>query len=161
MHCYPVHFRARGPIVTGDFGTDTRVSGRMLVEIGASERTEIRTVNPAGVYVEAASLKDALAAAVGELERGLTVLAEDSGDFEEFEARSRRLVERNLSNLEKRWDDACSAAAELPDRAEFARLAEIPSIEITNSLVYKSPQIFAGSSYLVIHKGALQLERAA
>ena len=161
MHCYPVHFRACGPIVTDDFGTDTRVSGRMLVEIGASERTDIRTVNPAGVYVEAASLKDALTAAVEELGRGLTVLAEDSGDFAEFEVRSRRLVERDLSSLEKRWDDACSAAAELPDRAEFVRLAETPSVEITNSLVYESPQIVVGSSHLVVRSGALQLERAA
>lgn len=159
MNCYPVHFHTWILIGTDSFGTKTRVSGRMLVEIGANERTEIRTINPAGVYVEAASLKEALAATSEELGRGLTVLAEDSADFAEFEERSQRLVRREFSRLEERWDDARSAAAELPDRDEFVRLPEAPSVGITNKVVYERPQVFVGSPNLVV--GGLQLEQAA
>lgn len=158
-YCYPVHFRACGPILTDDFGTATLVGGRMLVEIGANERTEIRTVNPAGIYLAASNLKAALAAAVEQLGRGLTVLAEDSSDFAEFEERSRRLVEREIPSLEKEWDDARSAAAALPDRDEFLQLIEPPPIEIANKLLYEGAQLTVGSPRLVI--SGLQLERAA
>ena len=157
MHCYPVHFRAGGTVGTDDFGAVTFISGRMLIQIGEDEQTEIWTTNPAGVHVEAPSLDDAVIAAVDELGRGLTVLAQDSGSYAEFEVRSKRLVERQLASLEKRWADACAAVAELPDRAEFVRLTETPEVEIASRLVYERPPLRPGLLQMTL--GDLQVER--
>lgn len=157
MHCYPVYFRAGGTVFTDDFGAVTYISGRMLIQIGESEQTEIWTANPAGVYVEAASLDGAVIAAVDELGRGLTVLAQDAGSYAEFEVRSKRLVERRLASLEKRWADACSAVAKLPDRAEFVRLTETPDVEIASRLVYERPPLRPASPQMTL--GDLQVER--
>ena len=159
MHCYPVYFRAGGPVVTDHFGAITYISGRMLIQIGENEQTEIWTANPAGIYVEAASLDDAVTAAIDELGRGLSVLAQDSGIYAEFEVRSERLMERQLTSLEKRWADACSAVAELPDRAEFVRLTETLDVEIKSRLVCERPPLRPGSLQMTL--GDLQVERQA
>ncbi len=159
MHCYPVYFRAGGPVVTDTFGAITYISGRMLIQIGEDEQTEIWTANPAGVYVEAPSLEDAVTAAVDELGRGLSVLAQDAGSYAEFEVRSKRLVGRQLASLEKRWADACSTAAKLPDRAEFVRLTETPDVEIASRLVCERSPLRPGSPQMTL--GDLQVERQA
>ena len=158
-HCYPVHFRAWGPILTDDFGTDTMVSGRMLVVIGANEHTEIRTVNPAGIYIVESGLKGALAATVEQLGRSLTVLAEDSNDFAEFEERSKRLTERDFPSLEEEWNSARSVVAALPRRDEFTQLVEPPPIRIVSRLRYEGAQLTVGSAQLV--SSGFQVERAA
>lgn len=141
MHCYPVYFRAGGPVVAEDFVASARISGRFLIQIGEGERTEVYTVNPAGVYVAAGSLREAVKAAVNELGRGLSVLAQDSHGYDEFEKRAERLVERPLKSLEERWAEACSVAADLPERDEFVRLAEVPPVEIESVLVCERPQL--------------------
>lgn len=159
MHCYPVYFRAYGPVVADDFKMLSHISGRMLIQISEDERTEVWTLNPTGVYTVGASPKEAVVSAVNELGRGLSVLAQDSRDYDEYEERSRRLVARPLPWLEERWRDACSAAAALPDRDEFIRLTETPDIGIVNGRVSVRSHQPAASLPMVV--GDLELERKA
>lgn len=156
MHCYPVYFRAYGPVVTDGFDVISYISGRMLIQIGEDEQAEIWTASPSGAYVEADSLGEAVTAAVEELGRGLSVLAQDSASYDEFDARSKRLLEHPLASLEKRWADACSTVADLPERDEFVWLTETPSVEIVNGLVReRTPRL--GSLQMIV--GDLQVER--
>ena len=139
MHLYPVYFRASGPVIAGGFVAHSCISGRMLIQIGENDQTEIWTASPSGVYVNRGSLDDAVTAAVEELGRGLSVLAQDSGDYAEFDMRAQRLLEHPLDSLEERWTAACSGAANLPNRAEFERLIEAPALEIASTFICERP----------------------
>lgn len=156
MHCYPVYFSAIGPVTTKGFDAISYVSGRMLIDIGENDATEIWIASPSGVYVQAGSLGGAVTEAVDRLGRGLSVLAQDSCDYAEFDMRAKRLLEHPIDSLEERWAEACSLSAKLPNRPEFVGLAEAPEIRIVNVLMRERlPEV------IPMTQGPLQIERRA